>query len=233
MTSRFSTHEHRRDAGRATLCALTLFLSSASAAPQTAVSGPDTHVGEPAIASMVRQGIMRSPSPAQFDAAGPNARGDFAAAVQRLFDLPVPARHVDYLDVPPNSEFAKPIQAVSRYLGREMRCFGCQLTQRLGPGEPVSRLEAVITVTNILVAQHRVELVRAQATDAVLRSLPTSYEMRGPIRPYLATAIQNDILLSTPSDSLAPDVPFTRADLAALLERVQRRFDIPQRSYAP
>jgi hypothetical protein len=57
-------------------------------------------------------------------------------------------------------------------------------------------------------------------------------EMRGPLRLYVATALQNHILLPTPDNSLALDRPFARADLAALLDRVQHDFNVPQRNYA-
>lgn len=232
MTSSFSIHTRRLHAGRSTLCALTLLLSCAWAETQ-AVSAKGAPAREqPAIARMVKQGIMRGVTPARFDPAGPNARGDFAVSVQKLFDLPAPAHPVDYLDVSPDSPFHAAVQAVSPYLGRQMRCFGCQLTTSLGPNEPVSRLEAVITLTNILVAQNKVALVDAQAAEPLLRQVRGADDSRGPLRLYVATAIQSHILLPTAANSLAPDRPFTRADLAALLDRVQRNFHVPQRSYA-
>ena len=233
MTSSFSTHTRRRKAGRSTLCALTLLLSCARAETQGTVSAKSAPAREqPAIARMVKQGIMRRVTPARFDPAGLNARGDFAVSVQKLFDLPAPAHAADYLDVSPDSPFHAAVQAVSPYLGRQMRCFGCQLTLSLGPNEPVSRLEAVITLTNILVAQNKVALAGPQAAEPLLRHLRGVDERGGPLRQYVATAIQGHVLLPTPANSLAPDRPFTRADLAALLDRVQRTYHVPQRSYA-
>jgi hypothetical protein len=79
----------------------------------------------------------------------------------------------------------------------------------------VSRLEAVITVTNILIAQNKVALIRPEAADPLFRYLLGAGELRGPVRLYVATAIQNHILLPTPENSLALDRPFARADLAA------------------
>jgi hypothetical protein len=119
MTSSFSNHNHGRNVGRSILCALTLFLSCVSAETQDTVSDLGTHVSEqPAIASMMKQGIMRGVSPTKFNPAGLNARGDFAVSVQHLFDLPVPAHKVDYPDVSPDSPFYGAIQAVSPYPGR-------------------------------------------------------------------------------------------------------------------
>jgi len=74
MTSSFSIHTRRLHAGRSTLCALTLLLSCAWAETQ-AVSAKGAPAREqPAIARMVRQGIMRGVTPARFDPAGPSAR---------------------------------------------------------------------------------------------------------------------------------------------------------------
>jgi len=179
----------------------------------------------PAITSMVEQGVMRSASQARFNPAGINGRGDFAASIQQMFNLPVPAQKLDFPDVPTSSPNYMAVQAIAPYLGRQIRCPGCALTSTLGPNEPVSRLEAAIVLTNILIAQKKVVFVSPEAADKMLAG--RAEEMRGPLGVYVATAIQNGIL-QTVTDAREAGVKFNRANLATLLDNVQKKFSIPQ-----
>jgi|SRR5208283_1570031 len=200
-----------------------------SADGQTAFTDLANHVAEqPAITSMVRQGIMRGVSQTQFDPDASVTRGDFVESMQRMFDLQAPVQKINFQDVSTSSEIYVAVQAVAPFLGRQMRCFGCSLGLTFGPNEPISRLEMAVTLTNILIATNKVALLSPTAAEAALAGVLDTATLRGPVREYVATALQHGVIARTSSNTLAPDLHVTRADLAVQLDGVQKKFNIPQ-----
>jgi hypothetical protein len=187
-----------------------------------------THpAAQPAIASIVSQGIMRPVAVGQFAPDQPDSLGDFAVAAQSLFGLPPPSRPVQFTDVPPGSQYYAAIQAIAPYLHRQLLCFGCALSTELYVGQPVSRAEANMVVVSVLVAQNKLQLLTPPQANDVLATAPDAAVLPPPARVYFATGIKNGILPLADGSSIAPAKPHSRADIAVLLDSVQTKFKIP------
>jgi hypothetical protein len=208
--------------------ALMTLVNLAVADAQTTFTDLQTHAADrPAISSIVAQGIMHGVSPTQFRPDSAIERGNFAVSMQHMFNLPVPTRKVNFTDVPTSSPIYKAVEAVAPFLGRQMRCFGCALGSTFGPNEPVTRLEMAVTITNILIANKKIALLSPSAAEAALKDMPDTAALRGPVRVYAATALQEGIIARTSSNELAPALQVTRANLAVQLDHIQKKFNIP------
>lgn len=207
----------------------TLVLVWCSAQTPTNFADLANHTAEqPAIGNLVSQGIMRGVSQTEFNPDVPMTNGDFAVSVQKMFGLAAPAQKINFTDVPSSSPIYSAVEAAAPYLGRQIRCFGCQLGTTFGPNEPASRLLAAVTLTNILVAQKKVELMASDAAETVLAGVPDAADLRGPARAYVATALQQGILSLNSDRSIAALSPMTRANIAVQLDAVQKKFNVPQ-----
>lgn len=182
---------------------------------------------QPAIGSLVSQGILRGVSPTQFNPDAPMTNGDFAASVQKMFNLPVPAQKVNFTDVPASSPIFNAVESITPFLGRQIVCFGCQLGSNFGPNAPASRLVTAVTIVNVLIAQKKVELMAPDAAEASLANVADEAQLQGPSRVYVATALQQGVLSLTADRAIAGLSPMTRANIAVQLDGVQKKFNVP------
>jgi S-layer homology domain len=183
---------------------------------------------EPAINRIVAQGIMRGVTPTEFAPDAPLTRGDFLIAIQHMFSLPRAPGGLNFTDVPASGPLNDAVKAVEPYLGRQMLCFGCALPTNLMLGDPVSRAEATLIITRVLIAQKKLQVLNQTETDSVLAGVPDSGQLSPPARPYFATAILNGIMPSGPQRRIAPEMEVSRANAAIFLDSVQRQFNIPE-----
>jgi len=187
---------------------------------------------ESAINSMAAQGIMHGLTPTQFAPEMPLTRGDFVIAMQRMFNLP-PSQSIAFSDVAPANPVYPALQAVGPYLGRQLLCFGCALGTNFMPSQAISKAEAIFTMTRVLAALNKLQLLSPSDADSVLAGIPDLSELSPPSRVYFATAIRNGISPLGPENRILPASEVTRADAAVLLDRVQRKFDIPRLPPSP
>jgi hypothetical protein len=180
-----------------------------------------------AIKNLVGQGIMPPVAPGKFDPTATMKRGDFVVALQRLFNLPAPARQMKFSDVHQGDVAYTAIEAVAPYMDKQVPCPGCDIGAKFSSDAHVSRAESAITLVRILLAQNKLQLLGDAESDKVLSSVPDSQGLPKRTRPYIATAIQAGILECCAGNTIESTQLLTRADAAETLDRVQRRFDIP------
>ena len=213
---------------RYVLAAVLMVMCSPVSAQTTTFSDLASHATEqPSIGRLVDQGIMQGVSATQFNPDAPMTNGDFAVSVQKMFGLSAPAEKTTFTDVPANSPIYAAVQAVAPYLGRQIQCFGCQLGSTFGPNQPAPRLLAAVTLVNILVSQKKIELVSSAAAETALSGVADAATLRGPVRVYVATAMQQGVLTLTSQHAIAALSPISRADTAVQLDTVQRKFNVP------
>jgi hypothetical protein len=91
-----------------------------------------------------------------------------------------------------------------------------------------SKAETIITMTLVLATQNTLQLLISGDADSVLAGVSDADQLSRPSRVYFATAIKNGILPLGPQNRILPASEVTRADAAVLLDRMQRKFDIPR-----
>ena len=180
-----------------------------------------------AINNLVAQGIMTPVAPGKFAPSAAMKRGDFALALQRLFNLPAPDKPMKFSDVHPGDSAYAAIEAVAPYMDKQVPCPGCDIGSKFSPDAHVSRAESAITLVRILIARNKLQLLGDAECDKVLSSVPDSQGLPKRTRPYIATAIQAGILECCSGNTIESTQLLTRADAAETIDKVQRRFDIP------
>lgn len=181
-----------------------------------------------AITRMLAQGIIRPQAAGRFAPARTISLGDYLVSMQHMFNLPPPARPANFTDVPPSSPYFAAVQAVSPYLQRQALCFGCALSSNLYPNQPVSRAQTTVTLVSVLAAQGKLTLVDDQRAAQILANVRDAGRLSPLARRHFATAISSNIMSLSRARTLAMAEPYTRADLAVMLDSVQTRFQVPQ-----
>lgn len=218
-----------KHASVAAVAALAATLCNVAGQTKTQFTDLSNHVAEQsAIGNLVNQGIMHGVSATEFNPDKPMSRGDFAVSMQKMFGLTTPPHKTNFTDVPASSPIYSAVQAVVPYLGRQLTCFHCQLGTTFGPNQPASRLLTAVTLTNILVARRELALMAPDSAEAVLRGIPDAEQLQGPVRAYVATALQQGILSLTPQHAIEGLSPMTRAATAMQLDTAQKKFNLPR-----
>lgn len=213
----------------AAVAALVVASCHVAAQTQTQFTDLSGQVAEQsAIKNLVSQGIMHGVSATEFSPNQPLNNGEFAVSIQKMFGLPAPAHKTAFTDVPAGSPVYNAVQAVAPVWGRQLICFHCQLGTTFGPNQPASRLLTAVTLTNILVARRKVALMAPGSAEAVLRGIPDAEQLQGPVRAYVATALQQGILSLTPQHAIEGLLPMTRAATAVQLDTAQKKFNLPR-----
>jgi hypothetical protein len=181
-----------------------------------------------AIDRMVAQGIMHPVSPNEFAPDTPETLGHFVASIQHMFRLEPKASAPLFTDVPPDSPIFAAVQATAPYLGRQLLCFGCALGTNLVPDQPLSRAQEGMLITQVLIAQKRLQLLDPAATHVVLSGGADTNKVSAPAAPYIATAVKAGVLPLTAERRLEPATPATRVAVATSLDTVQRTFKVPE-----
>jgi len=182
----------------------------------------------PAIRSMVDQGILPTIERDAFKPDAVTTRAQLAAAVQHMFGLKGVERKPTFTDVMPESPLYGTVEAVAPFLGRQTLCFGCALGSNFEPDEPVSQLESVVLLINVLRAQKKLTLLSEKQAAPVLAGFADAASLRGPLRVYVATAIRNGLMKPTLPNRMNIAPSHTRAQTAVLLDSVQRKFRLPK-----
>jgi len=186
-----------------------------------------------AIESMVAQGIMLGRSPTEFAPNASTTRGEFALAVQHMFNLPTLAQSAAIPDIPLGTQVYSAVQAIAPYYNQQLLCPGCALGQNFMPNQEISRGQRTVALVSILVAQNRLQLLGRADTDSVLANVADASTLSQPARAYFATAIKNGVVELTSGNRIDASLPVTRAELAVLLNSVQQKFSIPRAMTSP
>jgi hypothetical protein len=190
---------------------------------------PITDIGEftrdaGAIRSLVAQGIITAPR-GLFRPSAPLTAAEFAQSMQKMFALKPPSVAKNFPDVPSTSPLYSAVEAVTPYLGRQILCPGCDLAATFSPEAPVSGLGVAVATLNVLLAINKIELLKPEQAEAILRDVPASARLRGPLlRSYAATAINAGILTRADIDPGNRPPVLPRARAASMLDLVQTKF---------
>lgn len=180
----------------------------------------------PSIKSMVGQGVLNLTGPGKFDPATTLKRGDFANAIQRLFNLPQPAEPIKFSDVHPGDAIYAAVEAVAPYMDNQVPCPEGNVGSDFSPNHTVNRAQWAITVVRILVAQNKLQLLSEDKTDRVLATVPDAKDIPKRARPYVATAIDSGVIECCAGNAIDVEQILSRADAAFVLAKVQTSFSL-------
>lgn len=187
---------------------------------------------QPAIARIVAQGIMGPASPGKFDPDGVVTRGEFALAMQRMFALKPPANPPVYPDVPPGTPTYFAAAAAGPYLGAQILCSGCALSNNFFPDQAVSNGVVTIALVNMLVLEKLITLETPDRAASGLASVPETNELSPLAKRFLATAITHGFLTLRDNKIDLASEP-TRAEMAVQLDNIQQKFAVPKVNMPP
>ncbi|MHB9144512.1 MAG: S-layer homology domain-containing protein [Symbiobacteriia bacterium] len=169
------------------------------------------------IQSLSASGIIKGVAPDRYGPADSVTRAQFAALMQRVFQLPSPAQVSLFSDVKADDWEYSAVQAVAPYMP------GVSDSQ-FAPARSFDRANVAAVLVKILSAQGRLVLLDAADARTVLAKVPDAGSIAPELQPFVATAIQNKILLGLPDGRFDPTGILTRAQTAVLLHRVQTDF---------
>jgi len=169
------------------------------------------------IQALAASGMIKGVAPDRYGPADDVTRAQFAVLMQRVFQLPSPAQAAAFSDVKADDWEYGAVQAVAQYMP------GVTDSQ-FAPDQPFSRANVAAVLVKILSAQGRLALLDAAAANTVLANVPDAGSIAPELRLYVATAIQNKVLLGMPDGRFDPTGMVTRAQTAVLLHRVQVDF---------
>jgi hypothetical protein len=110
------------------------------------------------------------------------------------------------------------------FLHRQLICPECALTSHFYPKNPLTHAQAAVVLVSILVTEGKITLLNTNETSDVLADVPDADSVSVYARPYIATALVYGILPLQPEDMVRPTQSYSRAEMTALLDTVQRRF---------
>lgn len=180
-----------------------------------------------AIEHMVSQGIMSPISPGKFGPEAPVTRGDFATSMLYMFNLPEWAKPTEFPDVARTSAIYPAVSAAAPFMNLQILCFGCALGENFMPRQPISRAESTVVLVRILLARRQIQVLSSQQADDALANVADAKDLSPPARTLFATAIQSGILALRPDKTIQPGLQHTRADMAELLDKIQKKYEIP------
>jgi cell wall-associated NlpC family hydrolase len=174
-----------------------------------------------AIDSLATQGIVNGVGENRFAPEAAVTRAQFAAFLQRTFDLPELTAPLPFADVPLDSWAHSVIQAARQY----MEYYGTSSgLAAFFPDVEVTREESAAAIVRILSARGKMRVVDAGTSTSILSGFKDAAMVRSANRTYVATAVQERILRGQSDDTLNPGGNLTRAEAAVLLDRVQVSF---------
>ncbi len=190
----------------------------------------DRHTAEgAAIASLVRQGVLRARTATEFKPQEPLKRGELAIALQKLLNpppVPKTAEAVGFPDIQLGTPLEEAVRAVAPYWNRQILCFGCALGSNFLPEQTPSRSEVAVLLVSILLAQHRVQLVGDAERDRLLSSGRGASDLVPLARTYVATALKYRLVTLGPANDADLASPIRRGEFAVQLYDIQQRLHL-------
>jgi hypothetical protein len=180
----------------------------------------------PAITNLIAQGVMTPLAPGKFGPGVTIKRGDFAVALQRLFNLPPPGEPVKFSDVHPTDAIYSAVEAIAPYVDKQVPCPDCEIGSSFGPTKSVSRAQWAITVVRVLVAQNKLQLVSEEQANKILAHVPDADVFSKRARVYIATALDSNVLDCCAGNTIEASQMVSRADAAEGLNNLEKRFGL-------
>ncbi|QGQ94681.1 hypothetical protein EHS13_07160 [Paenibacillus psychroresistens] len=198
-----------------------LTLSGLSAyADQTNVQLDDIsgHWAEKYIKDLVGKNILEGDEQHHFNPDQHVTREQFAAMVARMYLLNNSSTTQNFVDVPQGRWSFNDVEATKDYFDAFKSLNG---DYEFAPTKGVQRQDVAVTLVKVMMKMNSIQLMDAKAADQLLQGkFKDAGKIAVPLRPYLATAVQNKLIHGDDKGQYNPDQILTRAESAALLDRI-------------
>ena len=161
-------------------------------------------------------GIMRGVGRNLFQPAGILSRVQFAALLQRVFHLTVPASPMSFIDVSTGFWGYNAVEAAAPYMGE----FNTPGGVAFEPNLPMLRIDVAATIGKILVTEGLAQLPTTAAAQSVWGGFADGSLVPAGLSQYAAVAVQAGIMQGMGNGSFGVDDTLNRAQAAVLLTRV-------------
>jgi hypothetical protein len=88
----------------------------------------------------------------------------------------------------------------------------------------LTRAQAAVVLVSVLTARERISLLSPEQTADALADVPDVESVSAFARPYIATAVAAGILTLDTSNMIRPAQPYSRTEMNAAFDTIQRRF---------
>lgn len=177
------------------------------------------HWAEKYIKDLVSKGILQGDENHHFNPDQHVTREQFAAMVARMFHLKNTSTTQDFVDVPQKRWSFNVVEATKDYFDAYKDLNGGYDFQ---PTEGAQRQDVTVTLVKVLMKVNTsIQLMDPSAADQLLRSKFKDVDnIATVLRPYVATAVQNNLIQGDDQGRFNPDRTLTRAEAATLLDRL-------------
>ena len=158
------------------------------------------------------------------DARNAATLAEFARSAQEKLRLAPPGYPVVFDDLRPNDPNYAAAQAIYPFLHRQLLCPECALDSKFFPRGALTRAQAAVVLVSILTEQERTNLLTPEQTAGVLENVPDADTISAFAQPYIATALSDGILRLDRDNMIHPAQPYSRVEMAAAFDTIQRRF---------
>ena len=185
--------------------------------------------GTNALIDQAQMTLSASSAETQVDAPATDVRNaatlaEFASVTREKLKLAQPSDPVTFDDLRPNDSNYAAAQAVYPFLHRQLLCPECPLTSSFSPKNSLTRAQAAVVLVSILTSQERVSLLTPEQTADTLANVPDAEAVSVFAQPYIATALAHGILVLETGNMVRPAQPYSRTEMAAAFNTIQRRF---------
>jgi S-layer homology domain len=149
---------------------------------------------------------------------------EFAVSAQEKLRLAPPSYPVVFDDLRPNDPGYAAAQAVYPFLHRQLLCPECALDSSFSSKDALTRAQAAVVLVSILTAQERINLLTPEQSAGVLENVPDADAVSALAQPYIATALADGVLSLDSDNMIRPTQPYSRIEMAAAFDTIQRRF---------
>jgi hypothetical protein len=177
------------------------------------------HWAEKYIKDLVAKGVLEGDDHHHFNPDQLVKRAEFAAMVARMFHLKNTSTTQDFVDVPQKSWFYNVVEATKDYFDAYQDLNG---GYDFRPAEGAKRQDVTVTLVKVLMKLNpSIQLMDAASADQLLQSkFKDADRIATVLRPYVATAVQNNLIQGDDQGRFNPERTLTRAEAATLLDRI-------------
>jgi hypothetical protein len=177
------------------------------------------HWAEKYIKDLVAKGVLEGDENHHFNPDQHVTREQFAAMVARMFHLKNTSTTQDFADVPQKRWSFNVVEATKDYFDAYKDLNG---GYDFRPAEGAQRQDVTVTLVKVLMKlDTSIQLMDANAADQLLHSkFKDADNIAVVLRPYVATAVQNNLIQGDDQGRFNPDRTLTRAEAATLLDRI-------------
>jgi competence protein ComGC len=177
------------------------------------------HWAEKYIKDLVSKGVLQGDENHHFNPDQHVTREAFAAMVARMFHLKNTSTTQDFVDVPQKRWSFNVVEATKDYFDAFKDLNG---GYDFNPAEGAQRQDVTVTLVKVLMKVNTsIQLMDANSADQLLQSkFKDAGNIAVALRPYVATAVQNNLIQGDDQGRFNPDHTLSRAEAATLLDRL-------------